>query len=209
MKYVNAKELLMFLTPPITRLSVFAAETIDATLIMCANAFPKLEEEFHVTIDFPTFKYQLMKTMSEFIEGRRADEGLKNPREHVDAVRYVNARIQVRLWPEHLQKPVNENFFIMEYVTTMADILYRYLLDSGIEKTIAQQLASQSLTALAKWIDDNCIKKCKYECIRRFDSNGYCALCTFMIQPMPCPLKKEISFERTGITAQECNCLRK
>ena len=62
MKYVNANELLMFLKPPVTRLSVFVAETVDAALIMCANAFPKMEEEFQTTIDFPTFKFQLLKT---------------------------------------------------------------------------------------------------------------------------------------------------
>ena len=33
MKYINGKELLMFLEPPITRLSVFEAETVDAALI--------------------------------------------------------------------------------------------------------------------------------------------------------------------------------
>jgi len=63
MKYINGKELLMFLEPPITRLSVFEAETVDAALIMCAEAFKKLETEFQVTIDFATFKYQLLKTM--------------------------------------------------------------------------------------------------------------------------------------------------
>ena len=41
MKYVNGKELLMFLEPPITRLSVFEAETIDAALIMCAGHLKK------------------------------------------------------------------------------------------------------------------------------------------------------------------------
>ena len=49
MKYINGKELLMFLEPPITRLSVFEAETIDAALIMCAEAFKKIEEQCKVT----------------------------------------------------------------------------------------------------------------------------------------------------------------
>ena len=74
MKYINGKELLMFLEPPITRLSVFEAETVDAALIMCAEAFKKLETEFQVTIDFATFKYQLLKTMGEFLRACRENE---------------------------------------------------------------------------------------------------------------------------------------
>ena len=41
MKYINGKELLMFLEPPITRLSVFEAETVDAALIMCGGSIQK------------------------------------------------------------------------------------------------------------------------------------------------------------------------
>lgn len=210
MKYVNANELLMFLKPPITRLSVFVAETVDATLMMCAEAFPRLEEEYQTTIDFPTFKFQLLKTMSEFIETCRIqnEESLKNPRGHIDPQRYVNAHINVSIWPKHLQKTNGENFFVIAYCTAYGDILFRYLLDSGLKQEIAQQLASQSLLSLAKWIDANCIKKCNYECIRRNESNGYCALCTFMIQPLPCPKKKEISYERCGLSVEEINCRR-
>ena len=51
----------MFLEPPITRLSVFEAETIDAALIMCAEAFKKIEEQCKVTIDFPTFKISIIE----------------------------------------------------------------------------------------------------------------------------------------------------
>lgn len=210
MKYINAKELLMFLQPPVTRLSVFVAETVDATLEMCAKAFPPIEQQFQATIDFPTFKFQLLKTMSEFIEERKStDVNLQNPRAKIAEERYQHAHILRSLWPVHLQKMNGENFFIMEYVTTIADILYRYLLDSGIEKDVAQAIASQCLESVAKWIDLNCINKCNYECIRRYDSNGYCALCTFMIQPLPCPKKQEISFERTGMAIAECNCMRK
>ena len=81
MKYVNGKELLMFLEPPITRLSVFEAETIDAALIMCAEAFKKIEEQCKVTIDFPTFKFQLLKTMSEFLAAYKQEheDYLKQP----------------------------------------------------------------------------------------------------------------------------------
>ena len=201
----------MFLQPPITRLSVFVAETADATLEMCAKAFPQIEEQFQVTIDFPIFKFQLLKTLSEFAQQRREqrDPNLIEPRARIEDSRYAHAGIQRSLWPAHLQKQNGENFFIMEYVTTMADILYRYLLDSGLQKEIAQGVASQSLQALATWIDNSCVKKCDYECIRRYDSNGYCSLCTFMIQPLPCPKKKEISFDRVGMAVQECNCLRR
>lgn len=210
MKYVNANELLMFLKPPVTRLSVFVAETVDAALIMCANAFPKMEEEFQTTIDFPTFKFQLLKTMSEFIETCREQEetSLKNPREHIEEARYVNAHINVSLWPKHIQKNNGENFFIIAYCTAYGDIMFRYLMDCGIKAETAQQLASQSLLSLAKWIDENCIKKCEYECIRRNESNGYCALCSFMIQPMPCPKKNEISYVRCGLSEDEINCKR-
>ena len=58
---------MMFLPQPITKLGVFEAETVDAALTMCADAFPKIEQEFNVTIDFATFKFQLLKTMSEFL----------------------------------------------------------------------------------------------------------------------------------------------
>lgn len=210
MKYINANELLMFLKPPVTRLSVFVAETVDAALIMCAEAFPKMEEEFKTTIDFPTFKFQLLKTMSEFIETCREQNevSLENPREHMEEARYQRAHIDVALWPKHLQKKVGENFFIIAYCTAYGDILFRYLMDADIPAQTAQQLASQSVFAMAKWIDENCIKKCNYECIRRNKSNGYCALCTFMIQPLPCPKKQQISFERIGIVAEEMNCKR-
>ena len=163
----------MFLQPPITRLSVFCAETVDATLEMCAKAFPSIEEQLKVTIDFPTFKFQLLKTMSEFIEVRKnTDQNLKNPRARVEDQRYEHAHILLSLWPEHLQKQNGENFFIIEYVTAMADILFRYLLDSGVEQDTAQSIASQCLSAAAQWIDRNCVNKCSYECIRRYDSNG-------------------------------------
>ena len=58
---------MMFLPQPITKLGVFEAETVDAALTMCADAFPKIEQEFKVTVDFATFKFQLLKTMGEFL----------------------------------------------------------------------------------------------------------------------------------------------
>ncbi|MFR5077754.1 MAG: hypothetical protein ACLTDX_06830 [[Clostridium] innocuum] len=82
MKYVNSRDLMMFLPQPITKLGVFEAETVDAALTMCADAFPKIEQEFKVTVDFATFKFQLLKTMVEFLYkcAECPHECLKNPR---------------------------------------------------------------------------------------------------------------------------------
>lgn len=58
------------------------------------------------------------------------------------------------------KKTTGENFFIMEYCITYADILFRYLLDAGIEKQAAHALSEQSMLELAKWIEQNCVRKC-------------------------------------------------
>lgn len=211
MKYINSRDLMMFLEQPITRLSVFEAETVDAALTMCAEAFPKMEKEFQVTIDFPTFKFQLLKTMGEFLYRCRQceHECLKNPRKRIEEERYIRNHIKLPLWPEHLRKTNAENYFIIEYCLTYADILFRYLLDAGIAKDAANQLATNALDALAEWIDQNCIKKCNYECIRRSESNGYCTLCSYMIQPLACPKKNEISYRQLQVEEEDLQCMRR
>ena len=95
---------MMFLPQPITKLGVFEAETIDAALTMCAEAFPKIEQEFNVTIDFPTFKFQLLKTMGEFLYkcAQCPHDCLKNPRQHVDEERYIKNHIKLPLWPKRM-----------------------------------------------------------------------------------------------------------
>lgn len=210
MKYINGKELMMFLQPPITRLSVFEAETVDVALQMCADAFKKMEKDFNVRIDFPTFKYQVLKTMSEFLNTCIEMEhiGLQNPRQRIDAKQFEALGIDIRQWPKHLQKQNAENYFIMQYVLAYADILYRYLLDSTLPRTLSHQLANESAMKLAHWIDVNCIKKCDYACIRRNRTHGYCTLCSFMIQPLPCPLKKEISYQQLMVEPDEIKCKR-
>lgn len=211
MKYVNSKDLMMFLQQPITRLSVFEAETVDAALTMCADTFKRLEEDFHVTIDFPTFKFQLLKTMGEFLVKCQNchHECLKNPRKRTGEEQYKKKQINLSLWPEHFQKTNAENYFLIEYCLTYADILFRYLLDAGIEKETANQLASLAVDKLAAWIDENCIKKCNYECIRRSESNGYCTLCSYMIQPLACPKKNEISYRQLLVDEEDIQCMRK
>ncbi|MGX8834688.1 hypothetical protein ACWG0P_10785 [Amedibacillus sp. YH-ame6] len=211
MKYLNSNDLMMFLEKPITRLSVFEAETVDAILIMCAEAFPKLEKDFSVKIDFPTFKFQVLKTMGEFLSKCKEcnHECLKNPRKRIEQERYDRNHIIRSLWPTHIQKENAENFFIMEYCLTYADILYRYLLDAGLPNEFTHRLAENAMLELAKWIDKNCIMKCKYECIRRSDSMGYCTLCSYMIQSLACPLKEEIHVNQLGMQADEIQCMRK
>ncbi|MEG1476000.1 MAG: hypothetical protein RSC10_09675 [Longicatena sp.] len=210
MKYLNSKDLMMFLEQPITRLSVFEAESVDAILVMCADAFPKLEKEFAVSIDFPTFKYQLLKTMGEFLSKCKEceHECLKNPRKRIDDSRYEKNHIVLSAWPKHLQKQNAENYFIIEYVLTYADILYRYLLDAKLPKEFAHRLSENAFLQLAKWIDDNCIKKCEYACIRRSESNGYCTLCSYMIQPLACPKKNEISYQQLRLSEEDIQCKR-
>lgn len=97
---------MMFLPQPITKLGVFEAETVDAALTMCADAFPKIEQEFKVTVDFATFKFQLLKTMGEFLYkcAECPHECLKNPRKHVEEERYIRNHIKLPLWPKRMQK---------------------------------------------------------------------------------------------------------
>lgn len=211
MKYINQNDLMMFLEKPITRLSVFEAETVDAALMMCAEAFPKLEKDFDVKIDFPTFKYQLLKTMGEFLSKCHTcdHECLKHTHQRVDEERYLANQIVRELWPQRMQKTTSENYFLIEYCLTYADILFRYLLDAGLPKELSHRLANMAMLQLAKWIDDNCIAKCHYECIRRSESNGYCTLCSFMIQPLACPKKQEIPLSVIGVNEEELQCMRR
>lgn len=211
MKYINSKDIMMFLTQPITKLSVFEVETVDAILIMCADAFPKLEKDFNVHIDFPTFKFQILKTMGEFLSKCHAcsHECLKNPRKRMEEERYVQNHIQKDVWPIHMQKENAENYFLMEYCLTYADILYRYLLDAGLPNEFSHRLASNAMLQLATWCDKNCITKCKYECIRRSESFGYCTLCSYMIQPLACPKKGEITPAQLAISEDEIQCMRR
>ena len=104
---------MMFLPQPITKLGVFEAETVDAALTMCADAFPKIELKFKVTVDFATFKFQLLKTMGEFLYkcAECPHECLKNPRKHVEEERYIRNHIKLPLWPKRMQKNNAENFF--------------------------------------------------------------------------------------------------
>lgn len=87
MKFINQNDIMMFLEKPITRLSVFEIETIDAMLSMCEPAFIKMQEDFKVRIDFATFKFQLLKTMGEFLSkcDTCSEECLSNPHKHVEA----------------------------------------------------------------------------------------------------------------------------
>lgn len=211
MKYINGQEILMFFKPPISRLDVFAVETVDASLTMCADAFKKLEEEFQVCIDFPTFKYQLLKTMQSYlIDCQRINHvGLQQPRMKIDNERYQALGIRLTLWPKRMQKQNAENFFLMQYALAYAGILYRYLVDSGLPKEFSHRLAKDAGLKLGEWMDQNCIHKCSYECIRRNTSIGYCTLCSFLIQPLPCPKKQEISYSILGIDEKECICKRR
>ena len=210
MKYLNQNDLMLFLDKPITKLSVFEAETVDAMLDMCAKAFPKLEEDFKVVIDFATFKFQLLKTMSEFFRKCLTceHECLKNPRKRIEDKRYERNHINRSLWPSRLQKTNAENYFLMEYCLTYADILFRYLLDAGLPREFAHRLAENAMLEAAKWIDENCIAKCDYECIRRYSTPGYCTLCSYMIQPLACPKKQEIAYEQLGLRVEEVRCMR-
>lgn len=202
---------MMFLQQPITKLSVFEAESVDAILSMCADAFKKVEKDFKVQIDFPTFKFQVLKTMGEFLSTCKSCryECLKNPRKRIEEERYLRNHIDKSVWPLHMQKENAENYFLIEYCLTYADILYRYLLDAGLSSDVAHPLASNAMLQLAKWCDDNCIKKCKYECIRRSESFGYCTLCSYMIQPLACPKKGEITAEQLCVEKQEIVCMRR
>lgn len=210
MKFINQNDIMMFLEKPITRLSVFEIETIDAMLSMCEPAFIKMQEDFKVRIDFATFKFQLLKTMGEFLNkcDTCSEECLSNPHKHVEAKRYEQNHIDSTRWPTRLQKTTQENFFIMEYCITYADILFRYLLDAGIEKQAAHVLSEQAMLELAKWIEQNCIRKCNYECLRRYRSMGYCTLCSYMIQPLPCPKKQEIKPSVLGMQEEDFMCRR-
>lgn len=211
MKYINGKELMMFLPMPIRRLSVFEAETVDAALSMCAEAFLKLEEQFQLNIDFPTFKFQLLKTMGEFLAHCEANAhiGLTQPRARIADERYQSMQVDMTKWPKRMQKQNGENFFLIQYTLAYADILHRYLMDAGLPKEFSHRLAEEAMLKLALWMDENCIHKCEYACIRRSKSQGYCTLCSYMIQPLPCPLKKEISVQQLGITEAEIQCMRK
>ena len=202
---------MMFLPQPITKLGVFEAETVDAALTMCADAFPKIEQEFKVTVDFATFKFQLLKTMGEFLYkcAECPHECLKNPRKHVEEERYIRNHIKLPLWPKRMQKNNAENFFLMEYILTYADILFRYLLDAGIPQEQANLIATNALDQLALWVDENCIRKCGYACIRRSESSGYCTLCSYMIQPLACPNKKEVTLRQLGMPEEDLVCMRR
>lgn len=210
MKYINGKELMMFLQPPITKLSVFEAETIDAALCMCAEAFKKLEKTCAITIDFPTFKYQLLKTLGEFLN--RCEEiahvGLVNPRQRMTDDVYVVMGVELQQWPKQLQKKNAENYFIIQYALAYANILKRYLMDCGLPTEFCHHLANEAALKLADWITNNCIKKCEYECIRRNQSHGYCTLCSFMIHPLACPKKQEISYQQVMCEKDEIQCKR-
>lgn len=89
------------------------------------------------------------------------------------------------------------------------DILQRYLMDCGVPKEFSHHLANEAALRLGDWIEANCIKKCDYECIRRSNSNGYCTLCSFMIQALPCPKNNEISFARIQLNPEELQCKRR
>lgn len=210
MKFINQNDIMMFLEKPITRLSVFEIETIDAMLSMCEPAFIKMQEDFKVRIDFATFKFQLLKTMGEFLTKCHtcSEECLLEPHKHIEAKQYEQNHIDITRWPTRLQKTTKENFFIMEYCVTYADILFRYLLDAGIEKQAAHALSEQAMLELAKWIEQNCIRKCNYECLRRYRSMGYCTLCSYMIQPLPCPKKQEIKPSVLGMREDDFMCRR-
>lgn len=210
MKYINQNDLMLFLDKPITKLSVFEAETVDVMLDMCAKAFPKLEQDFKVTIDFPTFKFQLLKTMGEFLRKCRdcEHECLKNPHKRIDEKRYEHNQINRASWPKRMQKNHAENFFLMEYCLTYADILFRYLLDAGMPREFSHRLSENAMLQVATWMDENCVAKCNYECIRRSASMGYCTLCSFMIQPLACPKKQEIRVEQLGMSEDEVQCMR-
>lgn len=133
----------------------------------------------------------------------------ENPRQHVDEERYIKNHIKLPLWPKRMQKNNAENFFLMEYILTYADILFRYLLDAGIPKERANLLATNALDQLALWVDDNCIRKCSYECIRRSTSPGYCTLCSYMIQPLACPKKQEVTLRQLGMQEEDVKCMRR
>ena len=102
-----------------------------------------------------------------------------------------------------------ENFFLMEYILTYADILFRYLLDAGIPQEQANLIATNALDQLALWVDENCIRKCGYACIRRSESSGYCTLCSYMIQPLACPNKKEVTLRQLGMQEEDLVCMRR
>lgn len=210
MKYINQNDIRLFITYPIKRASIFVIETVDAALGMCEGAFQKINEE-GVRVDFATFKYQLLKNMNEFMDRsiRTQEDLFLEPHRIVAEKRYQNLGIQRIRWPEKLQKPTAENFIIMQYCLAFARTLQLYVGDCGADPAFAHGFAWQGCQALAEWIVENCIKKCQYECIRRAFSNGYCNLCTFMISPLACPKKKEISWKECGIEESECNCLRR
>ena len=71
---------------------------------------------------------------------------------------------------KQLQKNNAENYFVISYALTYADILQRYLMDCGVPKEFAHHLANEAALRLGDWIEANCIKKCDYECIRRSNS---------------------------------------
>ena len=153
MRFINQNDIRLFITYPIKRSSVFVIETVDAALIMCEGAFQKLNEQ-GIRVDFPTFKYKLLKNMNEFMDRCvRVHEDLLNESHRlVDEKRYQALGIRRQNWHEKLQTPTAENFIMIQYCLAYAKTLHLYLIDCGAERDFASQLAWQASQALATWM---------------------------------------------------------
>ncbi|OPJ62553.1 YecA family protein [Clostridium oryzae] len=119
---------------------------------------------------------------------------IKMPLKRIDFKSLIDKGLDIEELPKGLQERTAMNFFYIEFINGFAFELQEEL-SGQLDEETTYEIASLVYETLINYVADNCTRQCNNECIIEHDKNGYCKFCTFGSKKLPCPERKEISYE--------------
>lgn len=95
--------------------------------------------------------------------------------------------------PKALQQQVAINFFYIEFVNELLICLKQQLAGERPE-TDLDDVTQSAYEHMMTFVDHNCWNDCDNRCLRDRVQSGYCSLCSFSDNKLPCPRRGEITY---------------
>lgn len=197
---IQEKELNIILKEPVRRIDYFFVELCEVATSYAVNITKSISE--YEEKDFPYDK--IKKCFFELMLEQRlkckkcSDKCYQKQHKKMDDESYQSKIVYEEFVPKVLKKPLFENYLMHKLIYAYTKAFHEYLLTYTQERLANEVITDFYLLTIA-FVNDQCIKGCAYRCFRQANSSGYCSLCSNISEALPCPLKKQISFEEIGM----------
>ena len=204
-KYYSRKEYIEKMGYPLLRIDFFILEiaNIVGSIITIYNKYGNIKR-----IDLNGVLNRVVKKGRELYEScLECKNGcLENTYRPVSLNAFRERGIVLDTFPIELQEETALNFFYLEFVFNIIDIVNTVLIKSEHSEEQALEICQVIIDDLFGFITGNCYEKCGNRCIINHHENAYCEFCTFSIPYLPCPEKGEISYEEIKASEEDINC---